>query len=667
MSVDIYVSNEKLTDQDLKECGETKDDPCPTINAAIQIAKEYSQINIKATGVPYQDCPFYVDKPLAFVGTNGQPVVDCGDRDAFTFSLDPNKQDIKKQSNIKLDAKHLKIQNSKTGFSFLKKTKNVNLRLYHVDFIDNDIDVAWSDSHLCYLAMTSVNAVGHSGYGIDIAGCNKTTMQIAQTKFRGKYFKVVSTEKSSILDIKMDDVTFDMSERANKIESESELESPFYIVTALERSSITFESCNFSHHLGDRHSMFNMTAFKGVLKKASKRYISRINVVINNTIFINNTVQNGVGGAISLDLSNTLTKKIKHYIIFNMSTFIGNTALRGGALWFSGWEEKTLHINSSTFMDNKATDPEGGGGGALYGSGGKVLIQFSKFDGNTATKYGGTLYLSSETVTSMTVSNSTFQNKLAWSQTQGDVMYLNKVQTLFSGNVVFNLSSSNSGEAIFSYDGIPTYLRMANSTAFICPRGYNYEEARYTVKLKPKSKKKKSKKLFPSYHIFAFTCKPCQDLFYTTGRGSWQVDGTTKRGVCHKCPHGASCNGTIRARANFWGRIEGDQIEMIPCPKGYCCNEEPCGRHDSCRAHRTGTLCGHCADGYTESMSSTQCFPNESCNEAWWLWPVINVIGIFALLSFHQEVRLKNSIFRAREEVRPVCSLVYSYHKFLQF
>ena len=601
--------------------------------------------------MPYKECPVYVNIPLAFDGLRGKPLIDCGGKDAFIFNFNPKAREIKKQPEIKLDVSNIKIQNSRAGFSFLKPTNNVNLHLKNIEFVDNEIDVSWRNSHLCYLVMTNVLATGRSGNGVEIEGCNKTTLQITETTFRGKYFKVNSTKKSSLLDIDMDGVIFDMSNRAKDIPStdsdkkEAQFQSPVHIVTALERSSITMKASNFSNHLGDRNSMVNITAFKGkVIRKPStgprkkstkKRLISAINVNFNNVTFSRNRVKNGGGGAISFDLSNNLTEKNPHIIVFNATRFIGNSASNGGAVWFSAWAKKKVQFNDSTFIDNKAIGPEpDGNGGALYGLGGKYTVKICKFSGNTATKAGGTLYLHNQKSTSIMVFKSVFQNKQrSWSRIDGDIMYFYDVQTTFLGQVMFNLTSSNSGEPMFVYNGRPTVLYMSNASVFTCPQGYNYEESKDTIRLK----KKKNKA--PSYHSFAFTCKPCQDLFYSTTRGFWQVNGTEKRGKCYACPYGASCNGTIRARANFWGKIEGDKIEMVPCPKGYCCDREPCESYDSCQSHRTGTLCGHCSDGHTESMSSTQCFPNEDCNKAWWLWPIGNVIGIFFILCFHQEVR----------------------------
>ena len=526
--------------------------------------------------------------------------------------------------------------------------------------------------------MKHVSTSGPSGYGIHIEGCDTTKVQISNTKFYGKYCKFIATDKSSILNIDMGGVTFDMGSRV-----ETTHESPMQIVTTLERTAITINTSRFINHVGKENSMMNITTFqklslpesqpkkktktkekgtseesskgpktkkekgpgkesseesrKGPKIKKKKGPVYAVKINFKQVIFENNTVRNGSGGAIWFNFTIAADAPKPPVITFNGSSFIGNSALKGGAVWFSNWRSKMVIFNGTTFIDNKAVDDDGRGGegGALFGLAGKFRIKFCKFQDNMATKSGGTLYLFNKKITSMSITNSSFQNgKRSWSRTEGDIMYLNDVQTNFLGKVVFNLSSANSGESIFLYEGRPSVLRISNMSVFICPKGFNYDEPKYTLttgRTKPQ--------YYPTYHIFAFSCKPCQDLFYTTTRGFRQANLTAKNGECHQCPYGASCNGTIRARANFWGRMEGNEIEMVPCPKGYCCNREPCESYDSCREHRTGTLCGHCMDGYTESMSSPACFKNEKCNGASWLWPIINVIVIFVFFCFHQEVR----------------------------
>ena len=626
-SANIYVSNRATKE---KDCGMSEDDPCRTISAAVEIDKKgLSQITIISTGKKYQDCPILVNRPLAFKGLYGRPVIDCGGGDAFIFKFVAKR---KRQASIKLDVSNLKLQNSKAGFKFLGKTSFVNLRLENITFANNEVDVTWSDSPLCFLVMTNVYSFGRSGNAVEIKGCIKTILSLVKTKLHGKYFKVLSTLESYILKINMNEVTFDMSSRANDSSKEVPSLSPVDIVTALKKTSITITSSTFLNHHGHRNGMISVTGFK-----KSKKGGTPINIKFFNVSFMNSTALRGVGGAASFNITNKLNKTMKHSIIFKRCIFTGNAASNGGAVWFSSWGKKSVQFLECTFEDNKAHDKveETGSGGALFALSGKFAITKCKFIGNAATKSGGTLYLFNKDVTTILITDSVFQNvRRSWSRIEGYVMYLNDVQTTFRERVIFNLSSANSGKPILLYEGRPTTLRMDNTSNFICPKGYNYNELKYTL-----ATKRTKPDYISSYHVFAFSCKPCPDLFYSTSRGSWLANGTETRGKCHACPYGASCNGTIRAIANFWGETREDKVEMIPCPKGYCCDREPCESYDSCRAHRTGRLCGHCSEGFTEGLSSTQCFPNEKCNGASWMWLMLSVIGIFIFFCFHQEVR----------------------------
>ncbi|XP_028415728.1 uncharacterized protein LOC114539303 [Dendronephthya gigantea] len=402
-SANIYVSNRATKDED---CGTSEEDPCRTINAALKIEKKgLSQITIISTGSKYQDCPIQVNKPFAFKGLYGSPVIDCGGRDAFVFNFDVEKE---QPSSIKLDVSNLDLQNSRAGFKFLSKTSVVNLRLENITFTNNKVDVTWSDSPLCFLVMTNVHTFGRSGNAIEIEGCNRTTLSLVNTKIRGKYFKVLSTIKSSILKISMNGVTFDMSSRATDSSKGTSSLSPVDIVTALEKTSITITSSAFLNHFGQRSGMINITGFK----KSKKGYASPINIYFSNVSFVNNKALRGVGGAASFNLTNKLTKTIKHSVKFQGCSFTGNAASSGGAVWFSDWGKKSVLFLDCTFKDNKAQDKvmETGSGGALFALGGKFAITKCKFIGNTAAKSGGTLYLSNRNVTSIRVTDSAFQN-----------------------------------------------------------------------------------------------------------------------------------------------------------------------------------------------------------------------------------------------------------------
>ena len=61
--------------------------------------------------------------------------------------------------------------------------------------------------------------------------------------------------------------------------------------------------------------------------------------------------------------------------------------------------------------------------------------------------------------------------------------------------------------------------------------------------------------------------------------------------------------------------VENYTVHIVRCPDGYCCQDNAtCHGIDSCNINRTGTLCATCAEKYTESLFSTECFPAEECN-----------------------------------------------------
>ena len=56
---------------------------------------------------------------------------------------------------------------------------------------------------------------------------------------------------------------------------------------------------------------------------------------------------------------------------------------------------------------------------------------------------------------------------------------------------------------------------------------------------------------------------------------------------------------------------------------GYCSPPEQANfpEYNGCQGNRSGELCGHCKDGYTETLYSTKCKPSHQCRD-YWFWPV---------------------------------------------
>ena len=121
----------------------------------------------------------------------------------------------------------------------------------------------------------------------------------------------------------------------------------------------------------------------------------------------------------------------------------------------------------------------------------------------------------------------------------------------------------------------------------------------------------------------------CTSDMYTFQSGNMTLDGdyhsydasrksvvsNLNKPLCNRCPVGAKCNGSIKALPNYWGYRKKDDVIMIRCPTGYCCqDDESCQTFDSCNRNRSGPLCGVCGKGLAESLFDQTCIPIEKCH-----------------------------------------------------
>lgn len=97
---------------------------------------------------------------------------------------------------------------------------------------------------------------------------------------------------------------------------------------------------------------------------------------------------------------------------------------------------------------------------------------------------------------------------------------------------------------------------------------------------------------------------------------------------CKACPVGAFCEGKMVAAPNYWGfKDDSGLVTMIRCPTGYCCQgNKACQDIDSCNTGRTGTLCGSCEPGLTQTFFFLKCIPEEDCLD--WHFAIVFVIFI---------------------------------------
>ncbi|PRP76510.1 hypothetical protein PROFUN_15061 [Planoprotostelium fungivorum] len=132
-----------------------------------------------------------------------------------------------------------------------------------------------------------------------------------------------------------------------------------------------------------------------------------------------------------------------------------------------------------------------------------------------------------------------------------------------------------------------------------------------------------------------WSCRPCASGTYFLGRGE-VVEDVEKGNECTRCPgKGVECidGRTPKGKPNYWCRMD-DRAELIchNCPSGYC-NETAHLWNSSCIGHRSGELCGGCADGYTLGFLTSACLPVDHCRHEWIaLLSMVPVVYVAVLL-----------------------------------
>ncbi len=80
------------------------------------------------------------------------------------------------------------------------------------------------------------------------------------------------------------------------------------------------------------------------------------------------------------------------------------------------------------------------------------------------------------------------------------------------------------------------------------------------------------------------------------------------------------------------------------CPAGYCCSgstSNTCSVYNYCPGNRTGTLCGACQEGFSVSILTGTCTPDNKCGGDQWFW----LVAILTAMAYALWYTLKDDIF----------------------
>ena len=414
----------------------------------------------------------------------------------------------------------------------------------------------------------------------------------------------------------------------------------------------------------------------------------QINIIIKEVNFLQNMVKSssdvkGSGAALHVsteDMSYRISVQIETVKCYN-NTSDGH----GGALALSlPASDSSVFISDCEFKDNQAGRINQGGAIYLYFKVNtdddntemippKVLINNCSFAENIAGQGGSVYQASSSGIDgTLTVNHTKFfccSNKNAKNYAQNGSLVFASLSTNMNHVSFHEVPSTDNSICpvpglILDNTGEPHLLenidyKCDNTKTFLQMRKLSSE----TNDLESRNNTNQDPTVAPLDSLMLF-CTLCSFKPYTAGNGTVNIsnnigskiskafksecstdiheDSTCNlyghyietKSPCYPCPFGGDCSkGNIKAQPNYWGYEHDGFTIFQTCPQGYCCNgiDVPCETYNTCALHRKGRLCGECEPGYTESLMSRTCIPNEECND-WWIFPAAFLLALSYLI-----------------------------------
>ncbi|KAL9973687.1 hypothetical protein ACROYT_G020172 [Oculina patagonica] len=294
------------------------------------------------------------------------------------------------------------------------------------------------------------------------------------------------------------------------------------------------------------------------------------------------------------------------YVVFEDTIFVENVGLAAGAVYVSNGFTK---FRRCTFRDNFGIRSTGHVYSA-YGTG-RVDFEDCRF---------------SRTKESMKFPNiSTFNNPtFLYTESGGPLKLKNTSMT----SLYFD-RSSNPALLDISSGG---YVEMDETSNLQCSEGQelSFENATHIAFTE---KNKSFCRL--NVTVLRYSCRSCSSGYYSLKKGATRGLTVATSVLCLPCPFGSSCiRSNIAAKPNFWGYQSSNhppKLEFIACPEHYCPSVESAD-YNSCHGNRNGTLCGKCADGFTETLFSAECCKSTKCNN-YTVW-ILTILLTFALVLY---------------------------------
>ncbi len=327
----------------------------------------------------------------------------------------------------------------------------------------------------------------------------------------------------------------------------------------------------------------------------------------------------------------------------------------GGALFVkTNVKNSTLYLVYVTFIGSKAVRSssfDGGKGGAIFVDGTSLYMTLENclFINNTSSEDGSALYTSQGVTVLMKSSSIKFAM---------DGSIWQPLITIYGKTEVSNIEIQleNNYPSFYTMDLTIFRIEHLFENSFMsvsCPPWHRHL-SEYRLAATYGSSDEANHTSSQVYN-FIYMCGICTEGYYTTSvhrsvisynMGTSVMYETPEAKLnCIHCPYGAFCTGNnVIPRPNFWGYWHKSKLIFQQCPAGFCCSgteTAPCKSFDSCAGNRTGILCGACQKGFTVSILTGECTPNNQCARDQWFWMLVPL----ATLAYAMWYTFKNNIF----------------------
>jgi len=333
---------------------------------------------------------------------------------------------------------------------------------------------------------------------------------------------------------------------------------------------------------------------------------SNISLLFSGDRFVNNTANNGHGGAafivMPIDppiLPDNLDPEI---VVSRNWTYLNNVN----------------RFDDVTFKDNVA---ECGHctGGALYISSGLLVMRGQcLLEGNAAGFWGGALSLAGSSTMAI-INGSRFVHNTA--PAGGTAIYSSAGGKFSLSSPSFEVRSEGTTSPFLDIPQGPDSLSLMSPNV-LCPPGHAFVNdtiGPYTEEIDPWG--------FVNVSTWLVACRACPTNLYSL-QAAHIIDGNLTNITCPNCPDYADCSlggASVFTLPGYWcgssGGGGGGEIGCLVCPLGYCQAETLLPWNETCTGYRTGVLCGDCYEGYSEAWGTSECVPEGECgfSQSWWL------------------------------------------------